>query len=60
MIARYKLFRSSFDSWETMCQQAADFLTENGPSPLDASAWSATIVGCLSLSKSILLVCCDV
>ena len=31
MIARFKLFKSSFDSWEQMCQDAADFLTQVGP-----------------------------
>jgi hypothetical protein len=29
--ARYKLFKSAFDSWETMSQQVADFLTKLGP-----------------------------
>ena len=29
--ARCKMFKSHFDSWETMGQQVADFLTTLGP-----------------------------
>jgi len=29
--ARFRLFKSSFDSWEKMCQQVAEFLTAIGP-----------------------------
>jgi hypothetical protein len=29
--ARYKLFKSGHESWETMSQQVADFLTTLGP-----------------------------
>ncbi len=29
--ARFKLFKSNFDSWETMAQQVAAFLTTLGP-----------------------------
>ncbi|MDX1947724.1 MAG: hypothetical protein SFU86_20170 [Pirellulaceae bacterium] len=31
MVARYKLFRSSYESWDTLCQQVTTFLTELGP-----------------------------
>jgi hypothetical protein len=31
MTARYKLFRSSFQSWDAMCEEVATFLTELGP-----------------------------
>ena len=29
--ARYRLFRSAFDSWETMCEEVTEFLTTLGP-----------------------------
>jgi hypothetical protein len=29
--ARFKLFKSSFDSWETMAAQVSEFLTSLGP-----------------------------
>jgi len=31
MTARFKLFQSSFDSWQTMCTEVAQFLTTIGP-----------------------------
>jgi hypothetical protein len=31
MQAKFKIFRSDWDSWETMFQKAADFMTSIGP-----------------------------
>jgi hypothetical protein len=31
MKARFKIYRSSWDSWETMCTQVAELLTDLGP-----------------------------
>lgn len=31
VVARFKIFKSVFDSWETMSRQAAKFMTELGP-----------------------------
>ena len=34
MVARFKIFRSQWDSWETMCTEVAEFLSEIGPDML--------------------------
>ena len=31
MVARFKIFRSQWDSWEEMCTQVTEFLNEIGP-----------------------------
>lgn len=31
MVARFKIFRSTWDSWETMCTEVTEFLSQIGP-----------------------------